>query len=52
VVTPSGGYRSLSLSLIADIIMTNFKASEFDQLIKQITPNRTMNRVWTIKMLA
>ena len=45
-------YRSLSLPSIADTIMTNFKASEFDHLIKPITPQKTMNHVWTSEMLA
>ena len=45
-------YRCLSLLLIADIIMTNFKVGKFDQLIKQITSYKTMNRVWTSEMLA
>ena len=45
-------YRCLSLLFIADIIMTNFKVGKFDQLIKQITSYKTMNRVWTSEMLA
>jgi len=51
-VSISREYSDLARALIADTMMTNFKANEFDQLIKPITPHKIMNRVWTSEMLA
>lgn len=51
-VSISREYSDLARALIADTMMTNFKASEFDQLVKPITPHKIMNRVWTSEMLA
>jgi hypothetical protein len=45
-------YSDLARALIADTLMTNFRASEFDQLVKPITPHIISNRVWTAEMLA
>ena len=49
---PAVRHPSLSLPPIADIMKTNFKASEFDYLIKLITPYKTMNHLSTSEMLA
>jgi len=51
-VSISREYSDLARALIADTMMTNFKASEFTQLVKPITPHKIMNRVWTSEMLA
>jgi putative hemolysin len=51
-VSISREYSDLARALIADTMMTNFKASEFDQLVTPITPHKIMNRVWTSEMLA
>jgi len=51
-VSISREYSDLARALIADTMMTNFKASEFDQLVTPITPHKIMNRVWTREMLA
>lgn len=51
-VSISREYSDLARALIADTLLTNFKASEFDQLVKPITPHKIMNRVWTSEMLA
>ena len=47
----SRDYSDLARALIADTLMTNFRASEFDQLAKPITPHKISNRVWTTEML-
>lgn len=51
-VSISREYSDLARALIADTMLTNFKASEFDQLVEPITPHKIMNRVWTSEMLA
>ncbi|MDA0281184.1 MAG: GNAT family N-acetyltransferase [Proteobacteria bacterium] len=51
-VSISREYSDLARALLADTMMTNFKASEFDQLVTPITPHKIMNRVWTSEMLA
>lgn len=51
-VSISREYSDLARALIADTMMTNFRASEFDNLVKPITPHKIMNRVWTSEMLA
>ncbi len=51
-VSISREYSDLARALIADTLLTNFKANEFDQLVKPITPHKIMNRVWTSEMLA
>lgn len=51
-VSVSREYSDLARSLIADTLLTNFKANEFEQLVKPITPHKIMNRVWTNEMLA
>ena len=51
-VSISREYSDLARALIADTMLTNFKASEYDQLVKPITPHKIMNRVWTSEMLA
>jgi hypothetical protein len=50
-VSISREYSDLARALIADTMMKNFKASEFDQLVTPITPHKIMNRVWTSDML-
>ncbi len=51
-VSISREYSDLARALIADTMLTNFKASEFDQLVEPITPHKIRNRVWTSEMLA
>ncbi|MDC0414256.1 hemolysin, partial [Gammaproteobacteria bacterium] len=51
-VSISREYSDLARALIVDTMLTNFKASEYDQLVKPITPHKSMNRVWTNEMLA
>ncbi|MEQ8955626.1 MAG: GNAT family N-acyltransferase [Gammaproteobacteria bacterium] len=50
-VSISREYSDLARSLIADTLLTNFKAKEFEQLVKPLTPHRVANRVWTAEML-
>ncbi|MDG1025619.1 MAG: GNAT family N-acetyltransferase [Gammaproteobacteria bacterium] len=51
-VSISREYSDLARALIADTMLTNFKASEYDQLVRPITPHKIMNRVWTSEMIA
>ena len=51
-VSISREYSDLARALIADTMLTNFKAKDFDQLVKPITPHKILNRVWTHEMLA
>ena len=50
-VSISREYSDLARALIADTMLANFKASEFEQLVEPITPHKIMNRVWTKEML-
>lgn len=50
-VSISRDYSDLARALIADTLLENFKASEFEQLVTPITPHRIANRVWTREML-
>lgn len=51
-VSISREYSDLARALIADTMLTNFKANEFDQLVEPITPHKIVNRVWTREMLS
>lgn len=51
-VSISREYSDLARSLIADTMLTNFKAKEFASLVQPITPHKVENRVWTEAMLA
>lgn len=51
-VSISREYSDLARALIADTLLTNFRANEFKQLVKPITPHKISNRVWTSEMLA
>lgn len=51
-VSISREYSDLARSLIADTLLTNFKAKEFSSLVQPITPHKVDNRVWTEDMLA
>ena len=51
-VSVSREYSDLARSLIADAMLTNFRAKEFAQLVEPINPLKVMNRVWTDDMLA
>jgi putative hemolysin len=51
-VSISREYSDLARSLIADTLLTNFKAKEFASLVQPITPHKVDNRVWTEDMLA
>ncbi len=50
-VSVSREYSDLARSLIADAMLTNFRASDFDQLVKPLLPHKVRNRVWTEDML-
>ena len=51
-VSVSREYSDLARSLIADTLLTNFKASEFAELVKPLTPHKVKNRVWSEEMLS
>lgn len=51
-VSISREYSDLARALIADTMLTNFKASEFDQLVAPITPHKVQHRVWTPQFLS
>ena len=51
-VSISREYSDLARSLIADTLLTNFRANDFAPLVKPLTPHRVSNRVWSIDMLA
>lgn len=50
-VSISREYSDLARALIADTMLENFKASEFEQLVKPITPLVILNRVWSKEIL-
>ena len=50
-VSISREYSDLARALIADTLLTNFKASEFVPLVKPLTPHRIAHRVWSEDML-
>ena len=50
-VSISREYSDLARALIADTLLTNFKASEFVPLVKPLTPHRIVHRVWSEDML-
>ncbi len=51
-VSISREYSDLARSLIADTMLTNFRAREFAELVQPLTPHRVQNRIWSGKMLA
>ncbi len=51
-VSISREYSDLARSLIADTMLTNYRADDYDQLVKPIRPHRIFNRVWTRTMLS
>jgi putative hemolysin len=51
-VSISRQYSDLARSLIADTMLTNFRARGFEDLVKPITPHRIVNRVWSDEMLS
>lgn len=51
-VSISREYSDLARALIADTMLTNFKANDFDQLVRPITPHKINFRVWTRQMLS
>lgn len=51
-VSISREYSDLARSLIADTMLTNFRAQEFAELVQPLTPHKVDNRVWSEKMLA
>lgn len=51
-VSISREYSDLARSLIADTMLSNFRATEFDSLVKPLTPHVISNRVWSRDMLA
>jgi len=50
-VSISREYSDLARALIADTLLTHFKASEFAPLVKPLTPHRVAHRVWSEDML-
>ena len=50
-VSISREYTDLARALIADTLLTNYQADEFQDLVKPITPHKVRNRVWTIETL-
>ena len=50
-VSISREYSDLARALIADTLLTNFKASEFAPLVKPRTPHRIARRIWSEDML-
>ena len=51
-VSVSREYSDLARSLIADTLLTNFKANDFVDLVQPLTPHKVKNRVWTDDMLS
>ncbi|MDA1371766.1 MAG: lysophospholipid acyltransferase family protein [Proteobacteria bacterium] len=51
-VSISREYSDLARSLIADTLLTNFRAQEFSDLVQPLTPHRVHNRVWTQEILS
>lgn len=51
-VSVSREYSDLARSLIADTLLTNFKAKDFADLVQPLTPHKVENRVWTQDMLS
>ena len=51
-VSISREYSDLARSLIADTMLTNFRAKELSQLVEPVNPLKVINRVWTDDMLA
>ena len=51
-VSVSREYSDLARSLIADTLLMNFKANEFTELVKPLTPHKVKNRVWSNEMLS
>lgn len=50
-VSISREYSDLARSLIADTLLTNFRATEFADLVTPLTPHKVENRVWSEDML-
>ena len=51
-VSISREYSDLARSLIADTLLTNFRAAEFAELVQPLTPHKVENRGWTKDMLS
>ncbi|NKB32297.1 MAG: GNAT family N-acetyltransferase [Pseudomonadales bacterium] len=51
-VSVSREYSDLARSLIADTLLTNFKAIDFVDLVQPLTPHKVENCVWTQDMLS
>ncbi len=51
-VSISREYSDLARALIADTMLTNYRANEFAPLVQPLTPHRIDNRVWSQCMLA
>ncbi|MGI9250660.1 MAG: lysophospholipid acyltransferase family protein [Pseudohongiellaceae bacterium] len=47
----SRDYSDMARALIADTMLTNYRADGFDELVKPVTPLKVENRVWTQDML-
>jgi len=51
-VSISREYSDLARALIADAMLSNYKARGFEELVKPITPHKVGNRVWSQEMLS
>ena len=51
-VSVSREYSDLARSLIVDVLLSNFKAREFSDLVEPLMPHKIKNRVWTERMLS
>ena len=51
-VSISREYSDLARSLIADTLLTNFRANDFAPLVTPLTPHKVSNRVWSLDMLS
>jgi len=51
-VSISRDYSDLARALIADTMLMNYRADDFEALVKPITPHKVLNRVWSEDMLS
>jgi putative hemolysin len=50
-VSISREYTDLARSLIADTLLTHYRAEDFQQLVQPLTPLRVRNRIWSLETL-
>ena len=51
-VSISRDYSDLARALIADTLLTNFRADDYAPLVQPLTPHKIEHRVWSREMLA